>query len=169
MALLDDVKKALRISEATTDFDGEIQDLIDAAKADLGLSGVMSEKVIDTDPLIKRAVVTYCKANFGYDNPEAERFQRAYDLIKTHLSLSVDYAWFTITFTVTGGGVPIDGATITIGDDELTTNSLGVATHTVNESGIDVDYTVAADGYETAEGTVYVDGDKDVEVVLVEA
>lgn len=169
MALLSDVKTALRISETTTDFDGEIQDLIDAAKTDLGLSGVMSEKVIDTDPLIKRAVIVYCKANFGYDNPDAERFHRAYDLLKTHLSLSVDYAWFTITFAVTSGGNQVGGATITIGDDVLTTNSLGVATYTVNESGIDVDYVVTADGYETVEGSVYVDGDKDVEVVLIEA
>ncbi|NOK23906.1 DNA-packaging protein, partial [Corallococcus carmarthensis] len=75
--MLDDVKLALRISSSA--FDSEVQDLIDAAKADLQLSGVDEIKLIDTDPLIKRAIVTYVKANFGFDNPDAERLQRAYD------------------------------------------------------------------------------------------
>lgn len=87
MALIDDVKLALRVS--VTDFDPEIQGLIDAAMADLKLAGVIDP--VETDPLIKRAVITYCKAHFGYDNPEAERFQKAYDLMKLHLTLSSDY------------------------------------------------------------------------------
>jgi uncharacterized phage protein (predicted DNA packaging) len=90
MALLDDVKLALRISSSA--FDSEITDLIEAAKADLQLSGVKQEKADDdNDPLIKRAIIVYCKANFGYDNPEAERFQQSYDMLKQHLSLSYDY------------------------------------------------------------------------------
>jgi len=91
MALLDDVKLALRISSSA--FDVEVQDLIDAAKSDLKLSGVISEKVdaAEPDPLIKRAIIVYCKAHFGYDNPEADRFQRSYDLLKMHLALSVEY------------------------------------------------------------------------------
>lgn len=90
MALLDDVKTQLRIT--ISDLDGEVQDLIDAAQADLQLSGVRADKVEDvTDPLIKRVVVLYCKANFGYDNPDADRFQRSYDLLKVHLTLSTDY------------------------------------------------------------------------------
>jgi len=91
MALIDDVKLSLRVS--VPDFDAEIQDLIDSAKADLQLSGVVSPD--ETDPLIKRAITVYCKAHFGYDNPEADRFQRSYDLLKMHLALSTDY---------TGGG-----------------------------------------------------------------
>lgn len=87
--MLDDVKTALRVSG--TSLDTEIQDLIEAAKADLALSGVHPSKIIDTDPLIKRAIVTYCKAYFGYDNPEAERFERAYNAIKLHLMLSSEY------------------------------------------------------------------------------
>lgn len=91
MALLDDVKLALRISSSA--FDTEITDLIDAAKADLKLSGVIAEKV-DEDPpdtLIKRAITVYAKANFGWDNPDAERLQQAYDMLKMHLSLSAEY------------------------------------------------------------------------------
>lgn len=90
MALLDDVKLALRVTN--TAFDPEIQDLIEAARRDLVLSGITALKVNDdTDPLIKRAIVVYCKANFGYDNPEAERFQRSYDMLKMHLALSAEY------------------------------------------------------------------------------
>ena len=91
MAILDDVKVALRIAATTTDFDTEIQDLIDAAKADLKLAGVVADKAVDTDTLIKRAITTYCKANFGYDNPDADRLQKAYEMLKMHLTLSADY------------------------------------------------------------------------------
>lgn len=87
--LLDDVKTALRVSG--TALDTEIQDLIDAAKADLQLSGVHADKIIDPDPLIKRAVIVYCKAHFGWDNPEADRFAKSYDMLKQHLTLSTEY------------------------------------------------------------------------------
>lgn len=91
MALIDDIKDYLRYSG--TDLDAtEITDLINAAKSDLILSGILSSKVNDdTDALIKRAISTYCKANFGYDNPDAPRFQKSYDLLKGHLSMAVDY------------------------------------------------------------------------------
>jgi uncharacterized phage protein (predicted DNA packaging) len=85
--MLESVKLALRVT--ISDFDEEIQGLIDAAKRDLAIAGV--DKINETDPLIRRAIITYCKANFGYDNPEAERFQQSYDMLKQHLSLSYDY------------------------------------------------------------------------------
>ena len=87
--LLDDVKTALRVSGTALDF--EVQDLIDAAKADLQLSGVHADKIVDTDPLIKRAVIVYAKAHFGWDNPEADRFAKSYDMLKQHLTLSTEY------------------------------------------------------------------------------
>jgi uncharacterized phage protein (predicted DNA packaging) len=85
--MLESVKLALRIT--VSELDEEIQGLIDAAKRDLAISGV--DIIDETDPLIRRAIITYCKANFGYDNPEAERFQQSYDMLKQHLSLSYDY------------------------------------------------------------------------------
>ena len=91
MAILNDVKVALRVAATTTAFDGEIQDLINAAIADLKLAGVLDTKAVDTDPLIKRAIVTYCKSHFGYDNPDASRFWRSYESLKMHLTLSADY------------------------------------------------------------------------------
>lgn len=90
MTMLEDVKTALRIRNAV--FDAEIADLIAAARDDLRISGVAAAMVAsDTDALIKRAIVTYAKANFGYDNPEADRFQKSYDMLKQHLSLAGDY------------------------------------------------------------------------------
>lgn len=89
MALLDDMKLALRISN--TAYDSEINDLIDECKVDLKLSGVLPEKVVDTDPMIKRAIKTYTKAHFGFDNPDAEKLLQSYDMLKIHLCLSTDY------------------------------------------------------------------------------
>lgn len=90
MALIDDVKDALRVSGA--DLDTEVQGLIDGAKADLILSGVHKDKVTDADPLIKRAIILYSKAQFGYDDTKnAERFQASYTSLKQHLTLSAEY------------------------------------------------------------------------------
>ena len=86
MALIDDVKLALRINSST--HNTEINDLISAATADLALAGI---KVTTIDSLIKRAIILYCKTHFGYDNPDAERLGEAYRLLKTHLALAEDY------------------------------------------------------------------------------
>jgi nicotinamide riboside kinase len=95
MALLDDVKIALRISAANNSFNTEINDLISAAQRDLQVSGI---KVTDTsDALIKRAIVTYCKAYFGYDNPDVDRLIKAYQMLKLHLMLSTEYNTEAVT------------------------------------------------------------------------
>lgn len=88
--MLQNIKDALRVNG--DDLNNEILDLIDAAKADLILSGVNKDKVIDTDPLIKRAIIVYCKANFGYDDVNmAGRFEQSYISLKHHLTLSAEY------------------------------------------------------------------------------
>lgn len=87
MALIDDVKATLRVNSSTHDI--EIENLITACVSDLMLAGVTEQN--QTDPLIKRAIILYCKTNFGYDNPDADRLQEAYHLLKTHLLLSQDY------------------------------------------------------------------------------
>lgn len=89
--MIDDVKKALRITSSAFDF--EVENLIDTAKIDLKQAGVDSTLVdaVDPDAIIKRAIITYCKANFGYDNPDAERFHASYVMLKQHLSLYGDY------------------------------------------------------------------------------
>ncbi len=86
-AMLEAVKLALRISTAY--FDDELNDLIDAAQADLTLCGVNAAGKED-DPLIKRAVVLFCKAHFGTDD-NAGRYQQSYDMLKGSLMIAGDY------------------------------------------------------------------------------
>ncbi len=80
-----------RVRFKTTILDAEIADLIAECKADLRLSGVLPARIIDEDPLILRAVSTYCRAYYETDGDAAKRLQLSYDLLKQHLTLSVDY------------------------------------------------------------------------------
>lgn len=89
IVLLNKIKTSLRIDVEDYRLDEEIQDLIDAAIADLKLSGV--KNINETDPLIIRAVTVYCKAEYSTDDKEAERYRIAYDMLKSHMALSNDY------------------------------------------------------------------------------
>ena len=84
--MLNKVKLALRIS--TDAFDSELNDLISAAYDDLGIAGVVN--VESETPLIIRAVITYCRANFGQPD-EYDRLKASYDEQKAQLSMSSDY------------------------------------------------------------------------------
>lgn len=84
--MLNKVKLALRIS--TDAFDCELNDLISAAYDDLGIAGVVN--VESETPLIIRAVITYCRANFGQPD-EYDRLKASYDEQKAQLSMSSDY------------------------------------------------------------------------------
>ena len=81
-------KVRLALRNTTADFDPELTDLIDAAMLDLGIAGVTSEDT--TDPLIIRAVVTYCKMNFGQPDNYKE-LKASYDEQKAQLSMATDY------------------------------------------------------------------------------
>lgn len=85
--MLEKVKLALRIKN--NKLDNEIEDLIVACKIDLSVGGV--RKIDDIDPLIQQAIKLYCKANFGLDNKDSEKYQRSYDMLKTSLALCGDY------------------------------------------------------------------------------
>lgn len=88
--MFDEVKSALRVDG--NELDTEIQGLLDAAKADLTLSGVDATKAQNaTDTLIKRAIILYCRANFDYADPSAERLQQSYTMLKAHLALADGY------------------------------------------------------------------------------
>ena len=92
MALLDDVKTACRVTG--TAFDVELSDLILAGFADIGITDVRSSLLTDTDtdPLIKRAIITYCKMNFGkIEDSVYDRFKASYDEQKSQLLMSSDY------------------------------------------------------------------------------
>jgi len=85
--ILEDAKKALRIFN--NEFDSEIYDLILSAKADLTLAGITN--VDEDEALIKRAIITYCKVNFG-DEVNVESLKRSYDEQKSQLA---SYSPFT--------------------------------------------------------------------------
>ena len=85
--MLSKIKQSLRITH--DELDGEITDLIDAAKMDLSISGVVN--LPDDDPLILRAVTLYAKANFGLSNDESEKFLQGYTSLKIHLALCGEY------------------------------------------------------------------------------
>jgi uncharacterized phage protein (predicted DNA packaging) len=145
MALLDDVKKALRITN--TAYDTEIQDIIDSAKIDLDIAGIYS--TLETDPLIKRAITTYVKAEFGYGE-NAERFQKSYEMMKERIAMAEEYSYYAVTFN-TGEQceVTFDGTT-------KETNDLGeVVFHTRAKNHIPYSY-LSTSGYidVTADTTV---------------
>lgn len=89
-ALLDMVKIALRRT-ADNGFDAELNNMIDACIADLGIAGVTREDT--TDPLIIQAVCTYCRAHFGTP-PDYADLSKSYDEQKAQLSMSNKYTNF---------------------------------------------------------------------------
>lgn len=89
-ALLTAVKTALRRT-ADNGFDAELNTMIDACIADLGIAGVTQAE--DTDPLIVQAVCTYCRAHFGTP-PDYADLKNSYDEQKAQLSMSNKYTNF---------------------------------------------------------------------------
>lgn len=91
MALLDDVKISLRVT--TNAYDSEISDLIDSAKKDLQIAGIMESVTVSTADMNKAvvtAIKTYCKMNFG--NPQNyENLKKSYDEQKAQMSMSTGY------------------------------------------------------------------------------
>lgn len=87
--LFAEAKVALRVS--TPAFDGEISDLIDAARDKLALAGVSRAVLADPTPLVRRAIIVYCKAHFGLDNPEADRFDQSFESLAGLLAMGSEY------------------------------------------------------------------------------
>lgn len=86
-------KTALRI---TTDaFDDEITNLINAALLDLGLAGVTNDDT--NNPLVLRAVETYCRLHFG-EPDNYDRLKESYDEQKAQMSMATGYTiWTEVT------------------------------------------------------------------------
>lgn len=84
------VKLALRVT--TTAFDSEISGLIDAALLDMGLAGVSKDD--ETDALILRAVVTYCRLHFGQPD-DYDKLKASYDEQKAQLGMATGYTTWT--------------------------------------------------------------------------
>lgn len=85
--MLEIVKLAMRL---TTDaYDEEIESLIGAACGDLGIVDVTVEDTTE-DPLLQRAVVTYCRLHFG--TPEDyDKLKASYDEQKAQLMTKTGY------------------------------------------------------------------------------
>lgn len=73
--MLNAVKLAMRPAIKTNAYDGELRDLIDAAKADLKRVGIVGD---ESDPLIRQAIKTYCRLHFG-SPADAEKLERSYN------------------------------------------------------------------------------------------
>ena len=84
--MLEKVKLALRIS--TDKYDSELNDLIDAAKLDLGIAGVELPETLDA--LVSKAIITYCKMSFGLPE-DYDRLKRSYDEQKAQMSNATGY------------------------------------------------------------------------------
>ena len=166
MAILDDVKIVLRITN--TAYDTEITDLINAAIADLQLSGVTAESAVDTDVLIKRAINTYVKAHFGWSNPDAERLHQAYEMLKGHLTLAGDYSYYKVNFEVTdlSTGAEIREAEITFNDKTKETNADGEAVFYVR-AGDNYEYKITAEGYQSETEIIDIAASQTVAVSLL--
>lgn len=97
MALIDDVKMALRVT--TNAYDAELSGLIESAKKDLEIAGVIVPES-DTDNVVNTAIKTYCKINFGTPNPANwEYLKKSYDEQKAQLSNSSEYSDYSMVQT----------------------------------------------------------------------
>ena len=86
MALIDDVKVALRVKSNA--FDTELNIMIDAAQVDLGIAGVDLPDTLD--PICKQAIITYCKIHFGQPENYSD-LKASYDEQKAQLSMATGY------------------------------------------------------------------------------
>ena len=95
MAMVDKVRNALRISVTDNQaINEELNDLIDAAKLDLGVAGVVIPSTIDT--LVTKAITTYCKMSFGLPE-DYDKLKRSYDEQKAQLSNATGYTVWEVS------------------------------------------------------------------------
>lgn len=84
--MLEKVKMALRIT--TTAYDAELLELIESAKLDMSIAGVVLPPTIDA--LVTRAIITYCKMSFGIPE-DYDRLKASYDEQKAQLATATGY------------------------------------------------------------------------------
>ena len=93
--MLEKVKLALRIS--TDKYDSELNDLIESAKLDLGVAGVVVPQTVDA--LVTKAIITYCKMSFGLPE-DYDRLKRSYDEQKAQMSNATGYTDWEVSENV---------------------------------------------------------------------
>jgi hypothetical protein len=164
LTFLADVKKVLRIS--STAYDTEVSNLISAAEEDLKIFSIVPQKVVNTDPLVRNAIITYVKAQFGWDNPDAEKLMTSYESQKSALALVRKYNGYTITFSVTSSGA-LEDATVEFQGQKKITNASGQAVFLGVQPNQNQKYVVTKENFTTVNGEVDVSADATVSVVMV--
>lgn len=87
--MLNLVKLALRIT--TNAYDDELTQLISSAVIDLGFGGMVDTITVqNADSVVKQAIITYCKMNFGLPE-DYDRLKRSYDEQKAQLGTATNY------------------------------------------------------------------------------
>lgn len=93
MPLLEEVKISLRRTDS--EFDKEIEEIIESAKEDLITSGVNAEVFKDPEkipPLVIRAIKTYCNMEFyKMDNPDYSNMEKIYARQVNKLTMATGY------------------------------------------------------------------------------
>ena len=88
MELIEKVKTALRITTNDEALTEELRDLIESAKQDLGIAGVVLPE--EMTAIAETAIKTYCKMSFGLPE-DYDRLKRSYDEQKAQLSNATGY------------------------------------------------------------------------------
>ena len=86
MAILDDARMALRVTSLA--YDNEITRLINAAKGDLGIAGVVLPSTMDD--LCETAILTYVRMHFG-SPADYDKLKASYDEQKAQLQMATGY------------------------------------------------------------------------------
>lgn len=85
--MLEAVKRALRLR--TDAYNEELLDMIAAAQKDLALAGVTMADA-ETNALMRRAIVTYCRMHFGSPD-DYDRLKASYDEQKAQMQMATGY------------------------------------------------------------------------------
>lgn len=86
--MLTAVKLAMGIT--VDNYDAELMDLINAAFLDLSAFAGVTFTEANADALVRRAVITYCRANFRSPS-DYDRIKAAYDEQKAQLQTATGY------------------------------------------------------------------------------
>lgn len=86
-------RAALRIPDDCTIYDEEIEDLVSAARSALCAGGVSPAMAESEDASVRVAVKVYVKANFGMDNPDADRLMRSFVDMQTRMAGAVTHKY----------------------------------------------------------------------------
>lgn len=88
MTLLDKVKLALRLT--VNNYDSDLTDLINAARIDLGIAGVILPSELDA--ICERAIISYVRIHFDkLADGEYDRLKASYDEQKAQLMTATGY------------------------------------------------------------------------------